>query len=105
MIGKIVMHLERKQEVPMSFLMVDSKMTFSVVSFYHTTKGVLDVIKTGDLVYIKNPQLVFTSIEFKGRLYSFQSVKVAELTDVLLNGHQPLMTEFAANSLTIQNFS
>ena len=47
------------------------------------------MLKAGDLVYIKNPQLIFTSLDFRGRIYSFNIVKCAQLTDVLVNG-EPL---------------
>ena len=35
---KVIMHLEKPTEVPMSFLVVDSKQCYAVVSFYHTNK-------------------------------------------------------------------
>ena len=82
---KIVMHLDRPQEVPMSCLIVDSKNVYSVVSFYGTNSTLKDKLMAGDLCYIKNPQLIFTSLEFKGRLYSYQCIKVGEITDVLIN--------------------
>ena len=53
--ARIVMHLERPTEVPQSFLIVDSAQNFAVASFYHTNKGLQQVIKAGDLIYIKNP--------------------------------------------------
>ena len=36
--AKVIMHLEKPTEVPMSFLVVDSKQCYAVVSFYHTNK-------------------------------------------------------------------
>jgi len=36
---KVIMHLEKPTEVPMSFLVVDSKQCYAVVSFYHTNKS------------------------------------------------------------------
>lgn len=68
---KIVMHLDKPSEVPMGCLIVDSKSTFAVASFYGTNKTLTEKLRTGDLCYIKNPQLVFTSIEFRGRLCSY----------------------------------
>jgi len=53
---RIVMHLKKEMEVPVSFLMVDSNGTFAVVSFYNTNRAIADdKIQAGDLVYIKNP--------------------------------------------------
>lgn len=82
---KIVMHLDRPQEVPMSCLVVDSKNVYSVISLYGTNSTLKDKLIAGDLCYVKNPQLIFTSIMFQGRLYSYQCVKVSEITDVLIN--------------------
>merc|ERR1712228_678097 len=86
---KVIMHLEKPTEVPMSFLVVDSKQCYAVVSFYHTNKTLAKTLQAGDLLYIKNPQLIFTSLDFKNRIYSYNCVKVAEIMDVLVNG-QPL---------------
>ena len=80
------MHLEKPTEVPMSFLVVDSKQCYSVVSFYHTNKTLSTTLQANDLLYIKNPQLIFTSLDFKNRSYSYNCVKVADIMDVLLNG-------------------
>ena len=87
--ARIVMHLARPTEVPQSFLIVDSAQNFAVVSFYHTNNTLKDVLSAGDLIYMKNPQLIFTSLDFKGRLYSYNCIKIAQLTDVLVNG-EPL---------------
>lgn len=68
---KIVMHLEKHSEVPMTALIVDSAHNFCVASFYGTNKSLTEKVQNGDLLYIKNPQLIFTSLEFKQRLYSY----------------------------------
>jgi len=86
---KVVMYLEKPNEVPMSFLVVDSKQCYAVVSFYHTNQTLKENLVQGDLIHIKNPQLIFTSIDFKSRSYSYNCVKIAEIMDVLVNG-QPL---------------
>mmetsp|Transcript_7416 Transcript_7416/g.10522 ORF Transcript_7416/g.10522 Transcript_7416/m.10522 type:complete len:140 (+) Transcript_7416:931-1350(+) len=88
--AKIVMHLERPTEVPQSFLMIDSAQNFAVVSFYNTNNALKEELKSGDLIHIKNPQLIFTSLDFKGRMYSYNCIKVAQLNDVLVN-QEPLM--------------
>lgn len=88
--ARIVMHLERATEVPQSFLIVDSAQNFAVVSFYHTNNTLKNDLKNGDLIHIKNPQLIFTSLDFKGRVYSYNCVKVGMITDVLVN-QEPLL--------------
>lgn len=90
------MHLDKYSEVPVSCLIVDSHNSYAVASFYGTNNTFKTKIQNGDLLYIKNPQLIFTSLEFKSRLYSYQCVKVSEITDVLVNDGQSLMDVGAA---------
>ena len=52
---KILMHLDRPQDVPTSCLVVDSKNVTAVVSFYGTNNSLKDKVHVGDLCYIKNP--------------------------------------------------
>jgi hypothetical protein len=78
----------------MCFLIVDFKYNFSVVSIYHTNKSLAENIKTGDEILIKNPNLIFTSLEFKGKLYTYQTVKVTEISNVLIN-NSPLIDKFS----------
>lgn len=94
---KIIMHLDKYAEVPLSCLIVDSQNSYAVASFYGTNKQFTEKIQPGDLLYIKNPQLIFTSLEFKNKLYSYQCIKVSEITDVLVNDGQSLMDVGAAN--------
>jgi len=79
----------------MSCLVVDSKNVYFVVSFYGTNNTLKEKLASGDICYIKNPQLIFTSLEFKGKLYSYQCIKVGEITDVLINEGQPLIEMFS----------
>jgi hypothetical protein len=58
------MHLDRPQDVPTSVLVVDNKNVTAVISFYGTNNTLKEKLQTGDLLYIKNPQLIFTSITF-----------------------------------------
>ncbi len=55
----------------MSFLVVDYKYIFSVVSLYQVNKSLSDNVKPGDEILIKNPNMIYTSLEFKGKLYTF----------------------------------
>jgi hypothetical protein len=66
--------------------MVDFKYNFSVVSLYHTNKSVAENIKHGDEILIKNPNIIYVSLEFKGKLYTYQTIKVTDITNVLING-------------------
>jgi len=78
----------------MSFLVVDFKHNFCVVSIYHTNKSLTENIKHGDEILIKNPNLIYTSLEYKGRLYTYQTVKGTEITNILVNG-QPLIEKYS----------
>lgn len=80
--------------MPMSFLIVDFKYSFSVVSIYHTNKSLTDNIKHGDEILIKNPQLIHTSLEYKGKLYTYQTIKVTDITNVLINSN-PLLEKYS----------
>ena len=71
--------------MPTSCLVVDSKGVCSVISFYGTNNTLKEKVHVGDLCYIKNPQLIFTSITFQGRMYAYQCVKVNDISDVLIN--------------------
>lgn len=84
--AKIVSHLPKEQEVPMCFLIVDFKHNFSVVSLYHTNLSLASDIKNGDEILVKNPDVIFTSLEFKGKLYTYQTVKVTDISQILVNG-------------------
>ena len=55
----------------MCFLIVDYKFNFSVVSIYHTNKTLEESMKHGDEILIKNPNMIFTSLEYKGKLYTY----------------------------------
>ena len=78
--------LPKEQDVPVCFLIVDFKYNFSVVSLYHTHKSVTENIKHGDEIIINNPHLIHVSLEFKGKLYTYQTIKVTDITNVLVNG-------------------
>jgi hypothetical protein len=103
--AKIVTHLPKEQDVPLCFLIVDFKYNFSVISLYHANKSfVLDNhLKAGDEILIKNPDMIFTSLEFKGKLYTYQTVKVTEITNILVNG-LPLVEKQAKTELVTNTF-
>jgi hypothetical protein len=105
LICRVLMHLERPQDVPNSVLVVDSKNVCFVVSFYGTNKTLKDKVHVGDLCYIKNPQLIFTSITFQGRMYAYQCVKVSDIQDVLINDNQPLTDIFAEPKAVTNSFN
>ena len=101
---KVIMHLEKPNDVPMSFLVVDSKQCYSVVSFYHTDQTLAKTLQANDLLYIKNPQLIFTSLDFKNRSYSYNCVKVDNMMNVLLNG-QPITSTFTQAEVSVNTFA
>ena len=55
----------------MCFLVVDYKYALSVVSIYHTNKSLSENLKQGDAILIKNPNMIFTSLEYRGKLYTY----------------------------------
>jgi len=69
----------------MCFLMVDYQYNFSVLSLYHTAQEFKDRIQYGDEVLIRNPTLNYVSMENKGKIYSYPSIKVTNITDILIN--------------------
>jgi len=83
--ARVVMHLEKPNEVPISFLIVDSAQNFGVVSFYQANQSLKETVQPGDLLHVKNPELIFTSLDFKNRMYHYNCIKVANLNDVLHN--------------------
>lgn len=68
---RILMHLDRPQDVPNSCVVVDSKNVTAVVSFYGTNNSLKEKLQVGDLVYVKDPQLIFTSITFQNKMYAY----------------------------------
>ena len=72
----------------MCFLIVDFKYNFSVISIYHTNKTLVvdNHLKAGDEILVKNPDVIFTSLEYNGKLYTYQTVKVTEISNILVNG-------------------
>lgn len=99
------MHLDRPQDVPTSCLVVDSKNVTAVISFYGTNNSLKEKVHVGDLCYIRNPQLIFTSITFQGRMYAYQCVKVNDISDVLVNDGQPLIDIFAGAKAVTNSFN
>jgi len=102
--AKIVNHLPKEQDVPMCFLIVDFKYNFSVISIYHTNKSLAENIKHGDEILIKNPQVIHTTLEYKGKLYSYQTVKVTDITNVLINSN-PLIDKYSQVELITNTFA
>lgn len=78
----------------MCFLVVDFKYNFCVVSIYHTNKSLTENIKHGDEILIKEPNMIYASLEYKGKLYTYQAVKVTDINNILVNG-QPLIDKYS----------
>jgi hypothetical protein len=90
--------------VPNSVLIVDGKNVTAVVSFYGTNNQLKEKVQSGDLCYIKDPQVIFTSITFQGRMYAYQCIKVHDLSNVLVNDGQPLVEISAGVKLATTQF-
>ena len=78
--AKIVNNIHKDSDVPMCFLLVDYKHNFCVASIYHMSKSVLDKIKPGSDVLIKNPHLVLVQLSFKGYAYNYQCLKSTDIS-------------------------
>ncbi len=87
----------------MCFLMVDFKYNFCVVSLYHTNLSLAENIKHGDEILIKNPNVMHTSLEYKGKLYTYQTVKVTDITNVLVNSN-PLIEKYSKVEVVTNTF-
>jgi len=61
--AKIVCHIHKHSDVPMTFLVVDWKFNFVAISLYHTSKDTKERLKYGDEILIRNPSMAFISIE------------------------------------------
>ena len=83
--GKVICHIHKDPEVPACFLCIDSKGTYTVVSLYNINKGVRDKIKYGDEILIRDPVLMFISIEYESRLLTYPCIRVINLSDLLVN--------------------
>jgi predicted nucleotide-binding protein (sugar kinase/HSP70/actin superfamily) len=62
-----------------------------------------EAVQPGDLLHVKNPELIFTSLDFKNKMYHYNCVKVASLNDVLHNS-QPMLAVQAQNQVVSNNF-
>ena len=102
---RILMHLDRPQSVPCSCLVVDSKNVAAVVSFYGTNNKLREKVHVGDLIYIKDPQLILTSITFQNKMYAYQCFKVSDIRDVVINDGQPLVDIFAGAKAVTNSFN
>lgn len=99
LIGKILATLDKNSDVPMCFLIVDSNYNFTVISLYQTNKSIKEMFKYGDEIIIKDPSLDFVSLEFDKKLYSYPSVKVVNILNILHNG-EPLNQSFKSELVT-----
>lgn len=84
--SKIVNNLEKPSDVPVSFLIVDFKHNFCVMSVYHVSKQLSEKIRSGSEILIRDPHLVLIQLNFKGYTYNYQCVKVTDVRNILVNG-------------------
>lgn len=83
--AKVICQIHKDPAVPACFLVVDSKNTYSVVSLYNINKGIKDKINYGDEILIRDPVLLFISIEYESRLMTYPCIRVINLSDILVN--------------------
>lgn len=83
--AKVICQIHKDTTVPACFLVIDAKNTYSVVSLYNINKGIKDKIKYGDEVLIRDPVLMFISIEYESRLITYPCIRVINLSDILVN--------------------
>jgi len=84
--SKVVNFLDKQSDVPMCFLLVDFKHNFCVTSIYHMSGDLTKKIRSGSEVLIKNPHLVLIQCTYKGYQYTYQCLKVTDISDILVNG-------------------
>jgi hypothetical protein len=102
--AKIVHNLEKGSDVPVCFLAVDYKHNFCVLSLYHTSKMLMESIRSGSEVLIKDPHLVLIQLSFKGYQYNYQCLKVTEINTILVNG-QSMTKQASPSEITSKTFS
>lgn len=102
--AKIVNNLDKAADVPMCFLLVDYKHNFCVTSIYHMSKNIMDKIRSGYEVLIKNPHLILIQLNFKGYHYNYQCLKVTDIGSILVNG-QSLVDDSAQSEIFSNTFS
>ncbi|CAI2364798.1 unnamed protein product [Moneuplotes crassus] len=83
--AKVICQIHKDPPVPACFLVIDSSHTYSVVSLYSIHKGIKDKIKYGDEILIRDPVLMFISIEYQSRLLTYPSIRVIHISDILVN--------------------
>jgi tetratricopeptide (TPR) repeat protein len=83
--GKVICQIHKEPGVPACFLCVDSKFNYTVMSLYNINKNIKEKIKYGDEVLIRDPVLYFISIEYEGKLMTYPSIRVINLSDILIN--------------------
>ena len=84
--AKVVYNIEKSIDVPMCFLTVDFKHNFCVISIYHMSKNLLDKVRPGSEIFIKNPHLVIIQLDYKGYKYNYQCIKITEISNLYVNG-------------------
>lgn len=102
--SKVVYNLEKPSDVPVSFLLVDFKRNFCVMSVYHVSTNVCGKIRSGSEVLIREPHLVLIQLQSKGRTYGYQCIKVTDVSCLLVDG-QGLLEEQATSQVVSTTFT
>ena len=83
--AKVICQIHKDSAIPVCFLAIDSKFEYTVISLYNINKKIENKIKYGDEILIRDPVLLFISIEFENKLLSYPSIRVMNLSDILVN--------------------
>jgi hypothetical protein len=57
-----------------------------MASIYNANSDIISKLKYGDSLLVKNPNLVYTSLEYREKMFTFPTIKVDDVSNFLLNG-------------------
>jgi len=102
-VGRVICSLEKEDDVPMCFLVVDGKYNFAVISIYNTNRSIQDVVKFNSEVVVSSPNVVKISLEDRQKTYSFNCIKIMDLNSILIDG-EALINKFSKTILIYKTF-
>lgn len=83
-LGAVVCSVQDEDNVPFTFIMVDSNESSMVVTVYNLAQG--KGVLIGDYVAIPEPYLSHIRINFENKEYSFRSIRVVSPLVMVVNG-------------------
>ena len=100
---KLISHLKKEQEVPLCFLVVDSKFKFWVLSLYNLNNQI-EKLKFGDTLMVRDPKLLRVNVKYKQSVLSYLSIQVTDICNILIN-KKPLSEEVFNPELVTETFT